>query len=79
MQTKIVNRPIIDNWIKENSPDGVAKLAMKSGVSTHQIVRVRLGNVPKSLKRQEKLAKALAVKVESLFPEVWIDDDELAS
>jgi transcriptional regulator with XRE-family HTH domain len=65
---KTVSRPIIDAWVSRNSPDGVAKLALKSRVSISTIAKIRLGYVPKKEGTRCLLARALNVAEAELFP-----------
>lgn len=74
---KTVNRQIIDTWIKQNRPDGIAKLANKSLVPSNTIAKVRVGNVPRSELIRGALAEALDVKESELFPDK--SEDQKAS
>ena len=66
--TRRVKRELIDQWVFENGPDGVAKLAVKSGVSSSLISKIRVGRVPVKPITKRALAKAMGVKEEDLFP-----------
>lgn len=63
-----VNRKIIDEWVLENGPEGVEKLAKKSGISSSMISKIRVGRVPIRPIFRRSLAKALGVKEDQLFP-----------
>ena len=62
-----VNRVLIDAWVDEAAPGGVAKLFSKSGISTATIEKVRQGHVP-STPTKKALASAIGVTVDELFP-----------
>lgn len=62
-----VARQIIDEWIDRNGPDGLLKLAQKSGVSSSTISRARLGVVPKKASTRIRLAKALERSEQEVF------------
>jgi len=63
-----VNRAVIDWWVLENGPDGVAKLAAASGVSSSMISKIRTGRVPVRPLTRRALAQALDVEESELFP-----------
>lgn len=71
---KTVNRTIIDEWIKENGPDGMSKLAVKSKVPSNTISKVRVGMVPKSELIRDALSRALSVSEAELFPTVGAEE-----
>lgn len=62
-----VRRSIIDKWIDQNAPNGVAKLALESGVSTSLINKLRLGEAPKKEGMRVKIAEAIGVAADELF------------
>lgn len=62
-----VNRELIDQWIYENRPDGLSKLAVVSGVPSDTVAKARRGKVPSKIQRQ-KLAEALKHEEEKVFP-----------
>lgn len=66
---KTVQRQLIDEWIHENGPDGLAKLAITSGVSSSMISKIRTGRVPYRPLTRRALAQALGVSEGELFPE----------
>jgi len=67
---KRVHRQLIDTWVQENGPDGVSKLALKSGVSSSMISKVRVGRVPFKIITRRALAVAIGVEESALFPDV---------
>lgn len=68
---RVVNRVYLDVWLEANAPDGVAKLALKSKVSTSLINRIRsTGIAPKKEITQKALAKALKASIDDIFPEI---------
>lgn len=74
-QNRWVNRELLDAWIKVNAPDGVAKLALRSKVSTSLINRMRSTlNAPTKLITQEALCKAMSCTLNQLFPIGEIDE-----
>jgi len=62
----IVNTKLLEEWIENNSPMGIEKLAVKAQVSSTTIVKARAGKVPKQLTRK-LLAEAMNVSEEVLF------------
>lgn len=56
-----VKREIIDNWIARNNPNGLFKLAERSGLSTGSIANARNGKGLKKLISIKKLCRALGV------------------
>jgi transcriptional regulator with XRE-family HTH domain len=67
---RLVAREFIDAWIDRNSPDGISRLAIESGVSSSTISKVRIGIVPKKAGTRVQLARALNVAEERLFPKL---------
>ena len=65
-----VDRTLIDRWVDEHGPDGLLRLAVKSGVSTSTIAKARLGQVPRRFRTRHALCKVLGVPESALFPEV---------
>jgi transcriptional regulator with XRE-family HTH domain len=63
-----VERRYIDQWVGQNRPDAIRKLATKSNVNHAYIERVRAGFVPPKELYREALAEALGVSAEVLFP-----------
>lgn len=64
-----VNRQIIDNWVLDNAPDGVARLAIKAGLSSSLLSKVRSsGRVPTRPTDRRRLAQAIGVTEDDLFP-----------
>lgn len=62
-----VNRKPIDQWIYDNRPDGLSKLAVESKVPADTIGKVRRGKVPPEVQRG-KLADALKIQESEIFP-----------
>lgn len=75
---RVVNRTIIDEWVTENGPDGIARLAVRSGISSSMISKVRVGRVPTKRNTRRDIALAIGVTEEQLFP-VLPDGEEKAS
>lgn len=75
---RAVNREPIDNWVAENYPDAITKLASKSEVPASSIVKIRNGRVPKNADYRRRLADKLGISEDELFPPVK-DDEEAAS
>lgn len=73
--TKIVNRSKIDDWIRRNGPDGLAKLALKARLSTSLLSKIRGGKVPKPLS-QTLLAAALECSEDEVFVPVSEGQDQ---
>lgn len=63
-----VERKYIDQWVSQNRPDAIRKLANKSGVNHAYIERVRTGFVPPKELYRKALADALELAEEDLFP-----------
>lgn len=68
MTNRKVNRDVIDRWVDKNGPNGVSKLASKSGVSASMISKIRTGRVPIKPLTRAALSKALSTKEDILFP-----------
>jgi hypothetical protein len=68
MKKKTVNRAPIDEWIREAYPNGLYKLAEKSGVPVNSLSKIRLGWVPRNERKRTDLAKTVGVKESELFP-----------
>lgn len=66
---KTSNYKIIDDWMKANKPNGLAKLSMASGVSMTKIYYAAQGYAPKKESTRLKLCKALGISEKKLFPE----------
>jgi transcriptional regulator with XRE-family HTH domain len=69
-----VQRNLLDKWIEKNGPDGVVKLALKAGVSSSLLQKVRIGKIPKRSNRI-LICKALNVSEATLFPTVDADEE----
>lgn len=68
MCSRRVERQIIDEWIDRNAPNGLAKLSLAAGVSIALIAHARIGNVPAKAGTRMRLASALKVTEDQLFP-----------
>jgi len=66
------NRNIIDKWVAENGPNGLAKLSAYCGVSTRLLAVIRSGSLkyPKRYSTRKKICDFLNVKHVDLFPGV---------
>jgi DNA-binding Xre family transcriptional regulator len=74
-QNRWVNRELLDAWIESNSPEGVAKLALRAKVSTSLINKMRSTlNAPTKQITQDAICKAMHCTVEQLFPIGEIDE-----
>ncbi len=65
---RMINRPVIDLWIDKNGPNGLLRLAEKSGVSASTIEKARIGKIPKRQRTRDALCAALNVSERTLFP-----------
>lgn len=65
---KTVNRAPIDEWIRAAYPNGLYRLAEKSGIPVNSLTKIRLGWVPKNERRRAELAKTVGVEESELFP-----------
>ena len=65
---RTVKRDIIDIWLDKHGPNGMLRLADKSGVSSSTITKARLGMVPKKQVTRDRLCRAMGVPEEALFP-----------
>lgn len=73
-----VNRKLIDAWIAEAYPNALTKLSNASKVPANSISKIRNGRVPKDSEQLRRLAKAIGVDVDHLFP-ILPDGKERAS
>jgi transcriptional regulator with XRE-family HTH domain len=63
-----MNAKLMKHWIVDNSPQGLEKLAIASGISSETLKRVMCGNyVIKTDEKLEGLANALGCTVEDLL------------
>ena len=62
----------INDWIRENGPDGCSRLAIGSGVSRSLISRLRSEELPfpKRLVTRLKISQFLELSHEEMFPGV---------
>ena len=74
-----VERSLIDQWVDENGPDGLLKLASLSGVSSSTWIKARAGVVPKRKRTRDGMIRALNVTEAKLFPVVGAAGNERAS
>ncbi len=65
-----IERTLLDKWINEAYPDAITKLARKSRVPASSISKIRNGRVPKDSDQRRRLAKAIDVTEDELFPVV---------
>lgn len=63
-----VNKRPLNQWIDENKPSGLAKLALQSGVSTGTLDKVRAGYVPPREGTRQRISRALGISENELFP-----------
>lgn len=63
-----LNRPVLENWIQANGPDGISKLAVESAVSASTISKLRYGRVPVKSSTRLRLCKIIGVLEDVLFP-----------
>jgi len=65
-----VDRTFIDAWIDKNYPNALAKLSIATGsvLTTSSISKIRAGRVPVSAMKRQRLAEALGVSEDRLFP-----------
>jgi len=78
MLNRRVNAEILVEWINEHNPQGHEKLSVKSKLSFPTIGLIRRGHVPRSHTRR-KLATAIGISEDGLFPPVAAGEDEEAS
>lgn len=64
-----VNIDVFKKWIEENGPDGVAKLAIGSGISSSTIRKIRSGYVPKKVSTRREIARFMRLPEDQIFPE----------
>jgi hypothetical protein len=67
---RTVQRQFLDNWLSDHYPNAVAKLSIKSGVTSNSISKVRLGRIPKNAEVRKQLCKAIGIKEDDLFPPI---------
>ena len=65
---RMVNENLLNSWIDENSPCGLETLSQRSQISSSTIARARTGEVPKRTSTRRKIAAAVGVPEEQLFP-----------
>ncbi len=61
-----MNFKIIRDWIDQNGPQGMEKLAVQAGISIATVIKVARGHVPR-LEIIRKLAKAVGVTLDELL------------
>ena len=74
-----VNIDVIKDWLAENGPDGVSKLAIGSKISSSTIRKIRSGYVPKKLSTRRDVARFMGVTEDALFPLVGAKGRKSAS
>lgn len=68
---RLANRPLIENFIDNNKPDGVAHLAVASKVGCSTIRKIReTGRAPRKTSSCLLISKALGVDINEAFPMV---------
>lgn len=72
-----VERQFIDEYVDRNYPNGLAKLSFVSGVPAPCICKIRNGHVPKKQGSRLKLAAALGLEEDVLFP--FVEEKKEAS
>ena len=65
---RTVKKDLIGSWVDKNGPNGLLRLAEKSGVSASTISKARLGTIPKKYVTRARLCEALDVEEDELFP-----------
>ena len=65
--TNEVDTKLIETWLRENSPNAVAKLQIKADISKHTIERLRRGLAPKREATRLKVCNALGLEHDALF------------
>lgn len=73
-----MHREHLDIWIEKNGPNGMAKLAIESGVSLCTLTKVRSGYVPTRANTRKRIYQTIGVSEGELFP-VLPDGEERAS
>lgn len=71
-----VDRAVVDKWLDQNGPDGVSRLAVKSGVSASTIAKMRAGRVPVKASSRLAICRSIGVSEEVLFPAVGAEGNE---
>lgn len=65
---RTVKRSLLDNWIVQNKPNGLGKLAIASGVSENVIAYARVGKIPRKEITRRLIAQTIGVVEDELFP-----------
>ena len=65
---RTVNREPIDLWIDKNGPNGIAKLAIESGVSSSLLGIVRRGHAPGKGSTRLAICRVLGIDEDIVFP-----------
>jgi len=69
MESRRVNRPLLDGWLEINGPDGVSRLAVQSQISASTIQKARsTGKAPKKFITLQRLSETLGCAIDELFP-----------
>lgn len=79
VMNRTVKRELIDKWIERKAPYGISQLSVKAGCSASLIDKTRLGQVPKKEATRLRIAKAIGVSQDALFPLVTAGEEEQAS
>lgn len=70
MEQRRVEQTLIEQYIEQNQPSGLATLSEKSSVAVSYIKMIRMGVVPPKVLYRRALAGAIGVSEDDLFPVV---------
>lgn len=73
-----VNKEIIGKWFEENAPDAVTELRRLTKIPVSSLQKIRSGRTPFDEERRKRIAHAIGVPVDELFP-IVTDGEEQAS
>lgn len=71
-----MNTDLLNDWIAKHGPNGLAKLTVKSEVSSATIAKMRGGYVPPKESTRLRLCRAMRVEEGALFPLVTASEGE---
>lgn len=63
-----VNTEMFKDWLDENGPNGIAKLAIETGLSVSLLQKVRSGVAPKKQSTRKRILAALGFNECEFFP-----------
>lgn len=63
-----MNKKLIEEWIRENGPYGQEKLAVRAQIGFDTVGSTKRGRVPARAYLRRKLAEAIGVAEDTLFP-----------